>query len=140
MSDRDTLREFTSEVIWNIGTLNIPLDVVDNSGETPVVPALEDEHLGTVMRRVMMLAGGYANVFVRGTNHVRQVSFIPSDSAIYAGDADDMTSEPPSGIVTIGAFLDYLETQPHGVNLPALLPIPTGARVSNVRPVEFAAA
>lgn len=137
MKAHPTLQEFTTEVMWNFGVHDLALDVVDEHGKHPIVPALENEPLGSVMRRVMMLSGGYANVFVRGEEEIRQVSFIPVDSAIYADEADDMTGEPPAGIVTIGAFLDYLETQPHGVNLPALLPIPTGARVSNVRSVTF---
>lgn len=137
MSAYPTLQEFTTEVMWNFGVRDLTLDVIDDQGKRPIIPAIENEMLGAVMRRVMMLSGGYGNVFVRGKHAVRQVSFIPSESALYADEAEDMTSEPPAAIVTIGAFLDYLETQRSGVNIPALLPIPTGARASNVRPVTF---
>lgn len=137
MNTRPTLEEFTAEVMWNFGTRDLVLDIVDTEGKHPIVPALDHEPLAVVMQRIMMFAGGYANVFVHSPNHVRQVSFVPSTDALFAEEADDMIAEPPSGRITIGAFLDYLETQPHGVNLPALLPLPTAARVSNVRAVTL---
>jgi len=86
----------------------------------------------------ILVSPGYAKLFVRGEHSVRQVSFIPASGAIFADHADDMVSEPPAGIVTIGAFLDNAETQEHGVLLPAMLAMSTGARVSNVRAVELA--
>src|SRR5690606_78539 len=132
-----TLEQFTDELAWNFGTLDLLLDVVDPEGKYPLVAALETEPLAVVMQRIMMFSGGYANLFVRGADHVRQVSFMPSSEAIFAGHAEDMTSEPPAGIVTIGAFLDYAETQEHGVVLPAMLSMSTGARASNVREVEL---
>ena len=49
-----------------------------------------------------------------------------------------MTIEAPSGDVTVGAFLDYVGTQSHGVSIPAVLPMGnTPAMVKNPREVEF---
>lgn len=137
MSNKLTLQEFTAEVMLNFGLGNLTLDVVDTDGKFPIVPALEHEPLASLMHRVMMTSGGYANVFVGGVGQVRQVSFIPTSDAVYAEDAEDMTDHPPAGVVTVGAFLDYLSLKSHGVNLPALIPIPTAAKASNVRSVVF---
>lgn len=137
MNARPSLKEFTAEVMWNFGIGDLALDVVDLEGKHPVIPALDHEPLAVLIQRVMMVSRGYANVFVHSSDKIRQVSFIPASDAILADEADDMSEEPPSGLVTVGAFLDYLETQPAGVNIPALLPIPTAARASNVRPVTL---
>jgi hypothetical protein len=133
LSDLD---RFRVAVMMNLATSDLRLDIVDEHGETPVVVALDDESLATLMRRVAN-TGGYANVFARGA-HVRQVSVLRAESALFESVADDMTAEAPSGAVTVGAFLDYVETQKNGVNIPAVIPSAMSATVRNPRDVVFA--
>lgn len=128
---------FRVEVMMNLATSDIRLDIVDDRGEVPVVVALDDEPLSVLMRRIAN-TGGFANVFARGP-HVRQVSFVRAESSLFEKDADDMVAdEAPSGAVTVGAFLDYVETQSDGVNIPAVLPSAMGATVRDARDVVFA--
>lgn len=131
------IEEFRVEVLMNLATGDFPLDIVDERGEMPVVVALDEEPLEVLMRRVAN-TGGYANVFAKGEHAIRQASVLRRESALYEADADDMTVEAPAGHVTVGAFLDYVRTQEHGVNIPAILPaqaIP--ATVRDAREVEF---
>lgn len=115
------LDDFRLEVMMNLGLSDIALDVVDEDGNRPVVVALDDESLATLMRRVATV-GGYANVFSRGVGIVRRVAIMRTESAIFADDAEDMTVDAPSGLSTVGAFLDYVASQRHGVKIPAILP------------------
>lgn len=131
------IEEFRLDVMTNVATGALKLDVVDAEGRTPVVVALDEEQLATLMLRVANI-GGYANVFSRGTSGVRQVSVIRAESSLYERDADDMTIEMPSGAVTIGAFLDYVATQKNGVTVPAILKHDTGAMLRDAKAVQLA--
>ncbi len=121
------IEEFRLDVMTNVATGALKLDVVDTVGRTPVVVALDEEQLATLMLRVANI-GGYANVFSRGPGGVRQVSVIRAESSLYERDADDMTTDMPSGAVTIGAFLDYVaqknctaSSKRGGSDIPAIL-------------------
>lgn len=130
------LDEFRFELMMNLSTNDVPLTVVDVDGRVPVVAALEHELLATLMHRVYAV-GGYANVFVAGSSRIRQVSVIRGESALFADVADDMVSEAPSGVVHIGAFLDYVATQEHGVMVPAILRSEMPSRLQDPRDVSF---
>lgn len=118
---RAVLDDFRVEVLTNIAAYDIPLDIVDEEGRTVVLVALDQEPLAALARRVANV-GGYANVFVRGPRGVRRVSVLPATESFFERDADDMTAEPPSGISTVGLFLDHVANHPAGVTIPALLP------------------
>lgn len=138
MSDAmSPLNQFRTEVMINVGLGMIDLDVVDTAGRHPVVVALESESIAVLMRRVSQI-GNFANVFVGGGEQIRLVNVLPAESAIFEHEADDMTSEPPRGNVTVGTFLDYLETQQHGVRVPALLPSSEVSTIARPREVSFA--
>lgn len=132
------LDQFRTEVMINVGLGMIDLEVVDTSGDHPVVVALANESMATLMRRVANV-GSFANVFVRGDGQVCLVNVLPSESAIFEDTAEDMTAEPPQGQVTVGAFLDYLKIRQHGVRLPALLPSTAISTIEKPREVSFAA-
>lgn len=138
MSDElNPLDQFRTEVMTNVGLGMINLDIVDTAGQHPVVVALESESVAVLMRRVAQI-GNFANVFVGGSHQIRLVNVMPSESAIFEHEADDMTGEPPRGNVMVGAFLDYLQTQKHGVRVPALLPSSEVSTIANPREVSFA--
>ncbi|MDX2377886.1 hypothetical protein M4I32_13875 [Microbacterium sp. LRZ72] len=131
------VEDFRLEVMMNLANGDIDLDVVDAAGRRPVIVALDDEHLATLIRRIENV-GGYANVFARGT-HVRQVSVIRSESALFENEADDLSVEAPAGTVSVGAFLDYVSIQAHGVKVPAVLRADEpGATARHARDVAFA--
>jgi hypothetical protein len=132
------LNRFRLDVMMNLSTGEIPLNVVDVDGRRPVIAALESELLSTLMHRVHAI-GGYANVFVSdGGDRVRQVSVIRGESAFFADVADDMVAEAPSGIVHVGTFLDYVATQEHGVMVPAILRDEQPSKLQDAREVSFA--
>ena len=132
------LDRFWTEVLVNLADQDITLDITDSNGECPVVVALDEERLAVLMRRVEGV-GGFANVFSRGKRLVRQVSVLRASDALFEAEAENMTAEPPSGDVSVGAFLDYVETQKRGVVIPALPNAPTNAQVlREVREVAFA--
>lgn len=136
----DDLDGFRCEVNHNIALGVVDLPVVDDQGTTPVVVALEEELLSTVLGRLRSV-GGYANLFVRSPGgRVDFVSVIDSASAIAVAD-DDLTGQgdAPGSDATIGIFLQYLQTQPNGVKLSADA-VGHAATVKDPHPVEFQAA
>ena len=88
------LDEFRRMVTWNLacGALaDVDLPVVGDDGGCPVVVALEDEPLWTLLGRLRAV-GGFANLFVRSSKRVRMLTVIDANCAIPEPD-DDMT--PP---------------------------------------------
>lgn len=125
MSDRaarlDELRRYVNLNLARGVFSDTELEVVDVDGHAPVVVALDEERLEVVLRRIQN-AGGYANVFVAGAEHIRRASFIDARSAVTEAGADTLTGDlRPSGQTTIGMFLDYTEMHPEGVILPMSL-------------------
>lgn len=119
----DQLDEFRRHInlelaIGDIATAELP--VVNDDGDAPVVVALADERLGVLLARVRN-AGGYANVFVRLEEGYSLIAFIDVDGAIDPSAAEDFASAAnrPSGNASVGMFLDYLRTRPHGLRIPA---------------------
>jgi hypothetical protein len=132
------LDAFRREVNINlaIGALaDYELPVTSDDGGCPVVVALEDEALSTVLGRLRAV-GGYANLFVRGPSGVRMASVIKEASALI-GASDDMTpdGERPDPQATVGMFLDWVERCPHGVKISEAVGQPAWAR--DAKPVEL---
>ena len=135
---RVELAEFRRELNANraFGALDLPVTGVD--GGHPVVVALEDEPLFTLIARLRAI-GGFANLFVRGPGRVRQVSVLDDRSAV-AEPEDRLTGdERPGATADVGMFLDYLERRPNGVVIASL---PSTDRSRNAvardtRKVEF---
>lgn len=136
----DDLDGFRCEVTYNIARGAVDLPVVDDHGKTPVVVALGEELLSTVLGRLRAV-GGYANLFVRSASgRVDFVAVVDSSSAIAVVD-DDLAGpgDAPGSDATIGLFIRYLETQPDGVKLSADA-VGHAATVKDPRPVEFQSA
>ncbi|GAA2865762.1 hypothetical protein [Microbacterium arabinogalactanolyticum] len=131
------LDKFRIELMLNLSTSDISLNVVGVDGRRPVIAALETELLATLMHRVHAV-GGYANIFVSGKSRVRQVSAVRGESALFSDVAEDMISEAPSGVVHVGTFLDYVATQEHGVMVPAILRDDRPSKLQDAREVTFA--
>lgn len=134
------LESFRREVNLNIALGNAELPVVDDQGHTPVLAALEDELLSTVLGRLRSI-GGYANLFVREeTGHVHFVAVVDSSSAVAVPD-DDLSGPDgaPGPDATIGTFISYLKTQPNGVVLSADA-VGHPATAQDHRNVDFAVA
>lgn len=138
----DELDAFRSEVNINLayGALaDFMLPVTSDDGGFPVVVALEPERMSALLGRIRAV-GGYANVFVRGEADgevvVRMVSVVGDACAIPTPDALMLGTEAPGPGATVGMFVDYLETQPNGVALSAVVGHP--ARARNPQIVEFA--
>ncbi|MGV9801348.1 hypothetical protein ACWDTP_25215 [Mycobacterium sp. NPDC003449] len=134
------LDAFRREVNMNLacGALaDIVLPVTDDDGGCPVIVAMEDERLSTLLGRIRAV-GGFANLFVRGPQQVRMVSVIGESCAIPVPD-DVMTGEDtPGPTATVGMFIDHIERNPNGVAISAAVGHPSCAR--DARPVEFAEA
>lgn len=133
------LEQFRHEVDSSLehGALaGFELPVTGNDGNTPIVVALADELVSTLTERIRS-AGGYANVFVKDGGRARFVSVIEEACAI--GDPGDamVDDEAPGATSTIGMLLDYVERQPNGVAISAVVGHPACAR--DARQVELAA-
>lgn len=115
--------------------MDVDLPVTSDDGGRPVIVALEDERLSTLLGRIRSV-GGFANLFVRGADQVRRVSVIGDTCAIAVPD-DVMTGEDaPGPDATVGMFIDYVERRPNGVTISAAVGHPACAR--DARTVEFA--
>lgn len=114
------LVEFRSSVNRMISRGNVELPVVDVAGSRPLVFALGSEPLFTLLGRLRHI-GGYANVFVKDGDRIRQISVVDSACAIPIPD-DDMTGDTADPLASVGMFLDHLATQPNGVVLPVVNP------------------
>ncbi|PHP53262.1 hypothetical protein [Actinomyces ruminis] len=143
--EHEELRSFTVDVMYNVLVSDLPTATTNDRGESPVVACLDSELLSDVMARVAAV-GGYATVFSRGslsddgTYAVRFVDFVDEACAIDLG-ATDMTEEAPAESASMGMFLDYLETQEHGVVLPKQLGSSAAPEaVTSAKAVEFQAA
>lgn len=128
------LDAFRSEVNVNLayGALaDFTLPVTSDDGGFPVVVALESERISALLGRIRAV-GGYANLFVRGEVdgeiRVRLVQVVSGACAI--GDPDDVMTgvEAPGPNASVGMFVDYLESQPRGVALSAVVGHPSCAR------------
>ena len=134
------LAEFRRELNVNIASGAVELPVTAADGGHPVVVALEDEPLFTLIARLRAI-GGFANLFVRGPGRVRQVSVLDDRSAV-AEPEDRMTGdERPGATADVGMFLDYLERRPGAVVLSS---VPSADRsrkavARDTRMVEFTA-
>lgn len=106
------------------------LPVTGDDGSCPVVVALENEALSTVLGRLRAV-GGYANLFVRGASGVRMASVIDEQSAV-TDTSDDMSSpeDQPGPDATVGMFLDWVERCPGGVRISPAVGHPARARDS----------
>ena len=115
------LDDFRSEVNFNLACgalVDLELPVTGDDGGCPVVVALEDERLSTLLGRIRAV-GGFANLFVRGPDRVRMVSVIGDSCAIAAPD-DVMTgTDAPGPSATVGMFIDHVERNPNGVMISA---------------------
>lgn len=126
MSARDyELLRFTSEVMFN-ATLDDLATVTDDQGVLQVVACLDSEPLSVLLDRVAA-SGGYATVFAQsrladdGSYTVRRAEFVDSACALEQGAEQMLDEDAPSPEATVGMFLDYLETRPRGVVIPARL-------------------
>jgi predicted transcriptional regulator len=132
------LEQFRHEVEINLenGALaDFELPVTGNDGSKPIVVALADELVSTLTERIQS-AGGYANVFVKDGRRVRFVSLIEEACAIGEPDDTMVGDEAPRATSTIGMLLDYVERQPNGVTISAMLGHPACAR--DARQLELA--
>ncbi len=140
MSDlQHRLDEFRNEVNWHLAcgsAADIALPVTSHEGGCPVVAALEDESMSSVLGRLRAV-GGAANLFVQGEDRVRVISVIDESCAIAAPD-DDVpgVGEGPAPDASVGMFVDYLARRPHGVAISGALGHPARARDPQV--VQFA--
>lgn len=113
--------KFRSAVNRMLARGDIDLPVVDATGSHPVVFALAEDRLFTLLGRLRNM-GGYANVFVKCGDGIRRVSVMDARSAIPIPD-DDMSGEPPGPMASVGMFLDYLALRPNGVVLSVVNPV-----------------
>ena len=123
---REQLSMFEMEVDANIasGGLDDLLVVSDADGSSPVVSALAQEPLSLLLERISAI-GGSANIFIRERESVAMlVSTVSRDGGNSRENVADLSDQHEwlNGNATIGTFLDYLRTQPHGVRMPASLP------------------
>ncbi|WP_156148953.1 hypothetical protein [Rhodococcus sp. MEB064] len=136
--NQDLLDKFRREINWHLaqGALaDVDLPVTSDDGGHPVVAALEDELLSTVLGRVRGV-GGFANLFVHDGAGVRMVSVI-NDACAIAQPGADMSGpeERPGPDATVGMFLDYVARHPNGVSVSAALGGQACAR--DARAVDF---
>jgi hypothetical protein len=134
------LEQFRHEVDVNLahgGLADFELPVTGDDGCSPIVVAFADELVSALMERIQS-AGGYGNVFVKGDVGVRFVAVIQEACAI--GEPDDIMvdDEAPGATSTVGMLLDYVERNPNGVIISAVLGHPACAR--DARQVELAPA
>ncbi|GAA4811290.1 hypothetical protein [Tomitella cavernea] len=115
----------------------VELPVVGHEGPHPVVAALEEELLSTVLGRLRSV-GGFANLFVRSAAGVRMVAVVDAACAIPPA-GDDLTApeDSPGADATIGMFLDYVEHHPGGVTISATA-VGRGAVARGAHRIEFA--
>lgn len=122
--DHELLR-FTNEVMFNVA-LDDLVTVTNDEGVLSVVACLDTEPLSVLLDRVAA-SGGYATVFSQsrladdGSYTVRRAEFIDSRCALEQGAEQMLDEDAPNADATVGLFLDYLETQPCGVVIPARL-------------------
>ncbi|TLF75798.1 hypothetical protein [Nocardia cyriacigeorgica] len=136
--NQSLLDAFRREVNFNLamGALaDYELPVTGVDGSCPVVVALEDEALSTLLGRIRAV-GGYANLFVRGDGTVRMASVIDESCALVDA-SDDMTpyGERPDPNATVGMFLDWVQKCPHGVKISNAVGQPAWAR--DAKPVQL---
>ena len=138
----DDLDAFRAEVNVNLaygGLADFALPVTSDDGGFPVVVGLESERMSALLGRIRSV-GGYANIFVggefAGQRRVRFVAVVSDACAIPQPDDVMIGAEAPGPGATVGTFVDYLETQPNGVTLSAVVGHPACARDPQI--VEFA--
>jgi hypothetical protein len=110
--------------------MNVDL-VTGIDGGHPVVVALADEFLSTLLGRLRAV-GGFATLFVEDGSAIRVVSVIDARSAIR--EPQEKVSVPLDTSATVGMFLDYVEMHPDGVALSVL----GSALAKDARRVEVA--
>jgi hypothetical protein len=97
---------------------NLPVALPD--GTRPIVVALDDERLSSVVRRIKD-SGGSANLFVE-LAHDQVVLLSVSDSAPDTEHAEVFSDEPMHENVTIGMLATYVSTAPEGVQVTVKVP------------------
>lgn len=121
---------------WAGTASSVPLPVTDDEGNRPVVVALSDELLATLIDRLRD-AGGFANVFIQTpTGLIEAMSVVRSECAI--GTPDDDLSAPgdlPHAQSTVGMFLAYVRTRRNGVAFSSVAP---DVRATDVHTLETA--
>lgn len=129
------LSDFWAEVAFNVAFYDLAR-VTNDEGVVGVVSCLDDEPLAAMMSRIEA-CGGYATVFsLAEDGRVRMVEVIDEACALGQGAEPMLDEDAPAPNATIGLFLDYLETRPHGVVIPQRLGSPIEA-ISSPRAVEF---
>lgn len=96
------------------------LPIVSADGSRPVVVALDEELLATVVGRVKQ-CGGSANLFVE-LAHDEVVLLSVSDAAKHARRAEVFSTEPMNENVTIGMLATYASTAPDGIQVTVNIP------------------
>lgn len=115
------LDAFRREVNLNLACgalVDVELPVTSDDGGCPVVVALEEERLSTLLGRIRAV-GGFANLFVRGPEQVWMVSVISAACAIRPPGDVMSGDDAPGPNATVGMFIDYVARNPGGVALSA---------------------
>lgn len=138
VSSMKRLLDFQSEVMMNTLVHDLA-QVTNDEGVVGVVSCLDDEPLEALMSRIEA-CGGFATVFsLAEDGRVRMVEVVDEVCALGQGAEPMLDKDAPAPNATIGLFLDYLETRPHGVVIPQRLGSPIEA-ISSPRAVEFESA
>lgn len=138
MDELKPIDRFRIEIMQNLASTAFELEIVDETGHYPVVAVLEEEHISVLARRVAGV-GGYANVFVRGDDHVSYMAFVPEASAFLADEAEDLSAfGAVAADATVGMLVDYAKLRPTGLKLPETFSrAASEARVGAPREVSF---
>lgn len=135
MTHQERLDRFRREVNLNLAVGAVAdMDLVTNDhGDCPVIIALDDEPLATILGRVRAV-GGYGTLFSTGQQGVRMVSILRGSGSL----AIPAEQASPGDGATVGMFLDYVALHPDGVAIPAAFDHP--ARAENPQIVEMTTA
>lgn len=111
-----SISEFENEVMFNVSLGNATPKVNDTHGDTPIVACLDTEPFSELLKRVNDCSGN-ATIYSRADNGtVRALGAIRSNGFL----TKNPTDLPKDGISpesAIGIFIDYVSTQPSGVEL-----------------------
>lgn len=121
MSSSDRLDAFRREVDWELACghlAELQLPVTSDDGGTPVVVALEDERLSTLLGRLRAV-GWSANVFMRIRGEFCAMSVVTDGCAIAPPDDVMIGEESPGPGATVGMFYDHVLRNPNGVAISA---------------------
>lgn len=118
----EQLARFEAEVLYNVLLGNTSPKVTDKYGDSPIVACLDSEPLAVLVERVKA-CGGDATIYSLGDDGatIRVVASMSPECAI-SDEVTDMTGQPPSGLTSVGLFIDYVESQADGILVPEILP------------------